>query len=113
LKNVGGCFFDSLFPKLDRLFNQICQFTEIFNQITDDYFKAKNEDEKKQQQKQKEFNDTKKSALNKFRAIVQSENDLDFLLGIAPVQKYVVDKTGLDKLDIDDLFIAYYQLLLK
>ena len=111
--NAGSCFFGVLFLKLEKLFNDICELTNIFNSVTELYFAPKNKDERDQREKQKEFDNKKKAALDKFSSKVQSETDLDFLLGIAPVHKYVADKTGLTKLNIDDLFIAYYKLLLK
>jgi len=38
--------------------------------------------------------------------------DLDFLLPLAPVDKYCADH-GLTGLNIDDAYLAYFKLLLK
>ncbi len=109
--NAGDCFFEIYFPNLEILFKNISLITSDFNSICETIFQPK-QDEKEEFKRQEEHNQNKQSAYQKLTAIYQSEEP-DFILDLAYVWKHLKDKTGIEDYPIDEMYLAYYKLLLK
>lgn len=107
----GIVFFGYMFPGLEDKFKIIADITSDFNSICESIFQPK-QDEKEEFKRQEEHNQNKQSAYQRLTAIYQSEEP-DFILDLAYVWKQLKDKTGIENYPIDEMYLAYYKLLLK
>lgn len=107
----GIAFFGYMFPGLEDKYKTISDMTEKFNSICETIFQPK-QDEKEQFKRQEEFQNSKKTALDQLTSAFYSD-DIMFLLPLSVAYMHVKNKTGLDNLDIDEMYLTYYQLLLK
>lgn len=107
----GIVFFGYMFQELEDKFKIISEITNDFSSICERLFQPKQE-EKEQFKRQEEHNQNKQSAYNQLTAIYQSEEP-DFMLDLAFVWKQLKDKTGIEDYPIDEMYLAYYKLLLK
>jgi hypothetical protein len=82
-----------------------------FEQLCNSIIKPQNEQEKEYFNRQEKLNLDKQNVIEEFKKRFTAP-ELDNILHISHVNKFVQDKTGLT-LDIDELYLAYYQLLLK
>lgn len=109
--NVGDYFFEIYFPNLEILFKNISLITNDFNNICENIFQPK-QDEKEQYKRQEEHTQNKQSAYQRLTEIYQSDEP-DFILDLAFVWKQLKDKTGIENYNLDEMYLAYYKLLLK
>lgn len=111
--SAGGAFFNCWFPELDNKIDTINEMTDAFNSISEEILTKADEtqEDKQQKAKQEDFNRKKAQGFKDFTNRFKSD-DVEFLIIFNPVNQYCEDR-GIFNLDIDEMFLAYYQLLIK